>query len=43
MIQRKIIPMPLPGTDTREIQPWEKEHAAIARKAAAETGKEGAA
>ena len=37
MSQRKIIPMPLPGTDTQEIQPWEKEHAAVARKAAAES------
>ena len=29
--------MPLPGMDTQAVQPWEKEHAAIARKAAAES------
>ena len=37
MNQRKIIPMPLPGTDTPDVQPWEREHAAVARKAAAES------
>ena len=37
MNQRKIVAMPLPGTDTQEVQPWERAHAAIARKAAAES------
>ena len=33
---RTIRPMPLPGTETPEIQPWEIQHASVARKAAAE-------
>ncbi len=37
MSQLKIIPMPLPGTDTQDVQPWEQAHAAVARKAAAES------
>ena len=33
---RTVKPMPLPGYDTNAIQPWETEHAKVARKAAAE-------
>ena len=32
---RKIKPMPLPGYDTPDIQPWEAEHARVSREAAA--------
>ncbi len=34
---RTIRPMPLPGIDTDAIQPWEVEHAAVARRAATES------
>ena len=37
MSKRTIIPMPLPGADTQAVQSWEKDHAAVARKAAAES------